>query len=350
MAATLGELAVRFGCELRGDPDLRVESIGTLSGAGPGALTFFVNPRLRAELQATRAAAVVLAPDAAEASPVPALVCRNPHATFARIAMLLHPSPPAAAGIDPSAVVSPAAEVAASAQVGPLAVVEAGARIGARARIGPGCLVGAGAVVGDDVVLVARVTLCYGVEIGARTIVHPGAVIGADGFGFAAERGAWIKVPQVGSVRVGADVEIGANTTIDRGAIDDTVIGEGVKIDNQVQIGHNVRIGAHTAIAGCVGIAGSATIGARCQLAGQAGIAGHLSICDDVVLTARALVVNDITEPGVYACAVPVEKFADWRRILARLKRLDILARRLGVLERRGRDPGRIGRDDEDDA
>lgn len=348
MAVTLGELAVRFGCELRGDPDVRVESIGTLSGAGPGALAFFVNPRLRDELRATRAAAVVLAPAAAADSPVPALVCAQPHATFARIATLLHPLRAAPPGVHPSAVVSPDAQVAPSAHVGPLAVIEAGARVGERAQVGPGCVVGEGAVIGEDVRLVARVTLCAGVVIGARSILHPGSVIGSDGFGYAPERRTWVKVPQVGGVRIGEDVEIGANSTVDRGAIDDTVIAEGVKIDNQVQVGHNVRIGAHTAIAGCVGIAGSATIGARCQLAGQTGIAGHLSICDDVVLTARALVVNDITEPGIYACAVPVEKFADWRRILARLKRLDILARRVNALQRRG--GAAAGRDDEEDA
>jgi UDP-3-O-[3-hydroxymyristoyl] glucosamine N-acyltransferase len=345
MGATLGELAVRFGCELRGDPDVRIETVGTLQGAGPGALAFFVNPRLRDALSRTRAAAVVLSAESATACPVPVLVAAEPHATFARIATLLHPPRPAAAGVHASAVVSPAARIAASASIGPLVVVEEGARVGERAQVGPGCVIGPGAVVGDDVVLVARVTLCQGVSVGARSILHPGVVIGADGFGFAPERRTWVKVPQVGGVRVGEDVEIGANTTVDRGAIEDTVIAEGVKIDHQVQVGHNVRIGAHTAIAGCVGIAGSATIGARCQLAGQVGVAGHLSICDDVVLTARALVVGDITEPGVYASAVPVEKFADWRRILARLKRLDILARKVEALARGGR-----GRDDEDDA
>mgnify|MGYP001768952339 CR=1 FL=1 len=348
MGLTLGEVAIRFGCELRGDPDVRVESIGTLSGAGPGALTFFVNPRLREPLRQTRAAAVVLAPEAADDCPVPALVCRQPHATFARIATLLHPVPVAPAGIHPTAVVDAAARIAPSAHVGPQAVIEAGATVGERAVVGPGCVVGAGAVLGEDVRLVAKVTVCHGVLIGARSILHPGAVVGSDGFGYAPQSGTWVKVPQVGTVRLGEDVEIGANSTVDRGAIDDTVIADGVKIDNQVQVGHNVRIGAHTAIAGSVGIAGGAIIGARCQLAGQVGIAGHLSICDDVVLTARAMVVNDIDEPGVYASGVPVEKFADWRRILARLKRIDILARKVNDMQRRGGSPGR--RDDEDDA
>ncbi len=348
MGATLGELAVRFGCELRGDPDVFVKTVGTLPGAAPDAIAFYVNSRLRRELARTRAAAVVIAPEAAADSPVPVLVAPHPHAIFARIAMLLHPLQAAAAGVHPSAVVSPSAHVAASAHVGALVTVGEGAVVGERAVLGPGSVVGERVTVGDDVRLVARVTLCDEVTVGARSVLHPGAVIGADGFGFAPERGAWIKVPQIGSVRIGEDVEIGANTTVDRGAIEDTVIADGVKIDNQVQVGHNVRIGAHTAIAGCVGIAGSATIGARCQIAGQAGIAGHLSICDDVVLTARALVVNDITEPGIYASAVPVEKFADWRRILGRLKRIDTLARKVSSLQRQAGagDP----RHDEDDA
>jgi UDP-3-O-[3-hydroxymyristoyl] glucosamine N-acyltransferase len=348
MGATLGELAVRFGCELRGDPDVYVRTVGTLPNAAPDAIAFYVNPRLRRELARTRAAAVVIAPAAGGDSPVPVLLAQNPHATYARIAMLLHPEPALPPGIHPTAWVDPQARIAASAHVGPMACVGAGTSVGERALVGPGCVVGTGVSVGDDVRLVARVTLCDGVRVGARSTLHPGVVIGADGFGFAPERGAWIKVPQVGSVHLGEDVEIGANTTVDRGAIEDTVIEEGVKIDNQVQVGHNVRIGAHTAIAGCVGIAGSAVIGARCQIAGQSGIAGHLSICDDVVLTARALVVDDITEPGVYASAVPVEKFADWRRILGRLKRIDSLARKVSSLQRRtgAGDP----RPDEDDA
>ncbi len=197
-------------------------------------------------------------------------------------------------------------------------------------------MLGRDVVLGADVRLVGRVTLGDGVVMGDRCIAHPGTVIGADGFGYAAENGTWIKVPQVGTVRIGADVEIGSNTTIDRGAIGDTVIAEGVKLDNQIQIGHNVRIGAHTAIAGCVGIAGSATIGARCQLAGDAGVAGHVNICDDVVVMARSLVGADITEPGIYSNALTVEKLGDWRRIAVRIRQLDTLARRIRALEGSG--------------
>jgi UDP-3-O-[3-hydroxymyristoyl] glucosamine N-acyltransferase len=334
MTLTLGELAVRFGCELRGDPDLRVASIATLDGAGPGSLCFFANPRLRDLLRATRATAVVLDRASAAQCPTAALIVERPHAAFARMAELLHPLPVAAAGAHPSAVLSADAQVASSAHVGAVAVIGARARIGERAYIGPGCVIGDDVVIGDDARFIARVTVCDGVTIGARCIAHPGAVIGSDGFGFAPDRGTWIKVPQVGSVRIGDDVEIGANTTIDRGAIEDTVIAEGVKLDNQIQVGHNVRIGAHTAIAGCVGIAGSAIIGARCQIAGGAGIAGHLTICDDVVVTAAGTVLNDIREPGVYANAVPVEPFGEWRRIQARIKRLDRMADRLAAVER----------------
>jgi UDP-3-O-[3-hydroxymyristoyl] glucosamine N-acyltransferase len=333
-AATLAEIAVRFGLELRGDPDATVASVGTLGGAGPGQLAFLANPRLLRQLGATRAGAVVLAPALAGSCPTSALLSPYPHAAFARIAAWLHPAPAQLPGIHASAVVAPDALVDPSASIGPLAVIGARSRIGARAVVGPGSVVGDDVELDADVQLVARVTVHHGVSIGARSILHPGSVVGADGFGYGPEQRHWIKVPQIGTVRVGVDVEIGANTTIDRGAIEDTVIGDGVKIDNQVQIGHNCRIGAHTAIAGCVGIAGSAVIGAHCQIAGGVGIAGHLSICDDVVLTAASLVFNDISEPGIYSSGIPVEKTADWRKVVARLKRIDGLARRVNALER----------------
>jgi UDP-3-O-[3-hydroxymyristoyl] glucosamine N-acyltransferase len=330
---SLGELAVRFGCELHGDPDRRVESIGTLGAAGPRQLAFLANPRLRTLLGQTRAGAVVLDAGSAADCPTAALVAANPHATFARIAALLHPTRQLPAGVHPSAVVGPGVLIDPTAAVGPLAVVGSGTRLGPRSSIGAGCVVGADVVLGADVRLVARVTLGDGVVVGDRCIVQPGAVIGADGFGFAAEQRRWVKVPQVGTVLIAADVEVGANTTIDRGAIGDTVIEEGVKLDNQIQIGHNVRIGAHTAIAGCVGIAGSAIIGARCQLAGQVGVVGHVSICDDVVVLARSVVASDIREPGVYSNTITAEKASEWRKIAVRIRQLDRIARRLSAVE-----------------
>jgi UDP-3-O-[3-hydroxymyristoyl] glucosamine N-acyltransferase len=330
---TAGELAVRFGCELRGDPDRRLTHVGTLGRADAGALSFFVNPRLRAQLAATRAGAVVLDDAAAAGFTGTALVAPNPHATFARMASLLHPPRLRPPGRHASAVVAADAEVAQSAHIAAHCHVGAGVRIGPGAEIGPGCVIDDGAAIGAHVVLVARVVVGPGVVIGERSIVHPGAVLGADGFGYAQEGAAWLKVPQVGGLRIGADVEIGANTTVDRGAIEDTVIDDGVKLDNLIQVGHNVRIGAHTAVAGCTGIAGSTTIGARCQLAGMVGIAGHLTICDDVVLTARTTVFNDIREPGVYSGGIPGEKYNAWRRIVGRLKRIERMAARIRQLE-----------------
>ena len=335
MSVSIGELAVRFGCELRGDPGVEVQRVATLSGADGGAVAFLANPRYRAQLAGTRAAAVVLDAASAGDCPVAALVCQNPHATYARIAALLHPRPAAVPGIHPSAVIDPGAEVDPSAHIGALCHIGAGAVIGARAFVGPQSLVAEQVVLGDDVQLLARVSVCRGVVVGARTMIQPGAVIGADGFGFAAEHGRWIKVPQIGGVRIGADVEIGANTTIDRGALEDTVIEDGVKLDNLIQIGHNVRIGAHSALAACVGVSGSTTIGRRCMIAGQVGIAGHLTISDDVVITARTGISHSITAPGVYSGHIPHEEATTWRRLVGRFKRLESLATRVKALERR---------------
>jgi UDP-3-O-[3-hydroxymyristoyl] glucosamine N-acyltransferase len=320
---TLGELAVRFGLGLQGEPDLRISRVATLSHADAGALSFLANTRYRRQMESTRATAVVVGPENAAGCPVAALIDPNPYLAYARIADLLHPQAPTAAGIHPSAVASAGARIAASASVGPLAVIEDDVEIGERVFVGPGCIVQQGARIGADSRLVARVNVCAGVRIGRRCIVHAGAVIGADGFGFAPDAGTWVKVPQVGTVQIGDDVEIGANTTIDRGAIDDTVVEDGVKLDNQIQVGHNVTIGAHTAIAGCVGISGSATIGKRCMIGGGVGIAGHLTIADDVVVTGCSLVSASIRHAGSYSSGMPAVETRMWRRMVAHLRRLD---------------------------
>ena len=247
---SLGELAVRFGLALRGEPELKVSRVATLSHADSGAVSFLANPRYRKQMEATRATAVLVGPENAAGCPVAALIDPNPYLQYARIAELLHPQSPDAPGIHPTAVVSPSARVAASASIGPLTVIEDEVDIGERVFVGPGSIVQRGAHVGAGSRLISRVNVCARVHIGRRCILHAGAVVGADGFGFAPDAGTWVKVPQVGSVRIGDDVEIGANTTIDRGAIDDTVVEHGVKLDNQIQVGHNVTIGAHTAIAG----------------------------------------------------------------------------------------------------
>jgi len=343
MPLRLAELAVRFGCELQGDPDALVERVAPLQEASPGSLAFLANPRYRRFLAGTRATAVVLDAGSAAGCPVAALVARNPYATYARIAQLLHPAPPVVAGRHPSAVIEDGANVDPSAYVGALTHVAAGATVGARAFVGPGSVVLAGAQVGADTRLVARVTLCEDVQVGERCLLHPGCVIGADGFGQASDAGVYVKVPQIGSVRIGADVEVGSNTTIDRGTIGDTVICDGVKIDNQVQIGHNVRVGEHTVIAGCAGISGSAVIGRRCMIGGMVGVVGHLEICDDVAITGRTMVSSSIRQPGVYSSALHADEAKRFRRNAARFRELDELARRVRRLE------GAAGAQGEDD-
>ena len=320
---SLGELAVRFGLTLRGEPSLTVRSVATLSHASAGALSFLANSRYRRQLDSTRATAVLLSAEDESHCPVAALIDPNPYLAYARIAALLHPPVSAAPGIHPSAVVAGGARIAASASIGPLAVIEEDAQIAERVLIGPGCIVQRGARVGADSVLLSRVNLYPGVSLGKRCILHAGAVVGADGFGFAPNAGTWVKVPQVGSVRIGDDVEIGANTTIDRGAIDDTVVENGVKLDNQIQVGHNVTIGAHTAIAACTGISGSTVIGQRCMIGGMVGFAGHLTIADDVVVTGCSLVSASIRNAGSYSSGMPTVETRLWRRMVAHLRRLD---------------------------
>ncbi len=329
MTFTLGELAVRFGCTLQGDPDVRVSRVATLERADAASITFLANPRYKRHLAQTQAAAVVLDPKLAAESPVPALLSPNPYATYARIASLLYPLPDAPAGRHPTAIVDPTAAVDASVAIGPHAVVEAQAVIGPRTVIGPGCIVMRGARLGSDTRLIANVTLYHEVSIGERCILHAGVVVGSDGFGFAPDRGAWVKIPQVGSVRIGDDVEIGAKTTIDRGAIEDTVIGDGVKLDNQVHIAHNVRIGAHTVMAGQSGIAGSTTLGQRCMIGGQVGVGGQLTICDDVAVTGKSFVSTSIRKPGLYSGSLTVDEAARFRKNAARFHRLDELVRRI---------------------
>jgi UDP-3-O-[3-hydroxymyristoyl] glucosamine N-acyltransferase len=320
---SLGELAVRFGLTLRGEPGLTVRSVATLSRANPGTLSFLANSRYRRQLESTRATAVILSAEDEAHCPVAALIDPNPYLAYARIAALLHPETAPEPGIHPSAVVAGGARVAASASIGPLAVIEEGAHIGERVLVGPGCIVQKGASVGADSALRSRVNLYPGVTLGMRCLLHAGAVVGADGFGFAPNSGTWEKVPQVGSVRVGDDVEIGANTTIDRGAIDDTVVENGVKLDNQIQVGHNVIIGAHTAIAACTGISGSTVIGQRCMIGGMVGFAGHLTIADDVVVTGCSLVSASIKKSGSYSSGMPTVETRLWRRMVAHLRRLD---------------------------
>jgi UDP-3-O-[3-hydroxymyristoyl] glucosamine N-acyltransferase len=333
LAISLGSLASQFGCELIGDPGSEVSRVGTLANAGPGAISFLANPAYRSQLEATAATAVVIPPEAAEACPVDALLAADPYLTFARIATALHPRPQHAPGIHASAIVDPAAIVHETAHIAPLAVIQAGSTVGPGVYVGPGSVVGTNCSIGEASHLSANVTLVDDVSIGSRAIVHAGVVIGADGFGHKWAETGWLKVPQVGGVRIGDDVEIGACTSIDRGSIDDTVIGSGVRLDNQIQIAHNCSIGEHTVIASGVGVSGSVTIGKRCIVGGKAGFVGHISVCDDAVITGAAVVTKDITQPGVYSSAFSAEKDSVWKRRVARFRRLDSLAKRVAALE-----------------
>ena len=348
MPVRLGELAVRFGCELRGDPDALVDRVAPLQDAAAGAVSFLANPKYRRHLAATGATVVVLDAASADQCPTNALIAANPYATYARIAQVLYPEPVPAAGRHATAVVDASASVDPTAVIGAHACIGAHARIGAHAQIGPGCVVLDHASVGTATRLVANVTLARSVRVGERCLLHPGVVIGADGFGHAPDTSGFVKIPQVGTVVVGNDVEIGANSTIDRGAIGDTVIADGVKIDNQVQVGHNCRIGEHTVISGCVGISGSVTIGRRCMLGGMVGVVGHLEIADDVYVTGKTMITHSIRKPGLYSGQLPFDEARRFRRNSARFQQLDALARRVRKLERGGADEPADEQDDND--
>ncbi|HEU4774853.1 MAG TPA: UDP-3-O-(3-hydroxymyristoyl)glucosamine N-acyltransferase [Lysobacter sp.] len=331
---TASGLAERFSLRLRGDGGVRILGVGTLAQAGPDQLAFLANPKYRHQLNATTAGAVVMRESDAEGYPGTALIASDPYTAFARLSALFEPLPSRPPGIHPSADIHPTARVADDAHVAAFVSIGANSRIEAGAVIGAGCVIGEDCVVGAGSELVARVTLVTRVRLGQRVRIHPGAVLGADGFGLAMDRPdegepRWIKVPQLGGVVVGDDCEIGANTAIDRGAIEDTVLEEDVRLDNLIQIGHNVRIGAHTAMAGCVAVAGSARIGRYCLIGGGAGITGHLEICDRVVITAMSLVTRSIREPGEYSSGTGLMDNRSWRKNAARFRQLDKMARQL---------------------
>lgn len=345
MRVTLAELAALLGGELLGDPATEISRIATLELADAQSIAFLANPRYVAQLAGSAAACVIVGPAQREAAAArgAALVCADPYLAFARLTQwwVARQRPRPAPGIDPRAVVEAGAHIAPSAHIGALATVGAGARIAPHAVIGAQCHVGAGAQVGEGTVLRPRAVLGDGCRIGARGLVHGGAVIGADGFGFAPVRAPeatgphWEKIEQLGAVWMGDDVEIGANTCIDRGALDDTVLEDGVKLDNLVQIGHNVRVGAHSAFAGCVGVAGSARIGRHCTAGGGAIILGHLELVDHVHITAATVVTRSILKPGQYSGLFPFDDNASWEKNAATLRQLHTLRDRLRALEKK---------------
>jgi UDP-3-O-[3-hydroxymyristoyl] glucosamine N-acyltransferase len=335
----LSDIQQALGGELVGAPDLLVQRIGTLGGADEQTISFLSQARYRSQLEGSRAACVIVAPalrdDAVRRGA--AIVTDDPYLYYARLTQwwAARQQPRAAGRRHGSAQVAADAVVAADADIGALAVIEPGACIGAGARIGAFCFVGAGVQVGEGSVLAPRVTLMAGVRLGRRCLLHSGVVIGADGFGFARSQQGWEKIEQLGGVQVGDDVEIGANTCVDRGALDDTVIEDGVKLDNLIQIGHNVRVGAHTAMAGCVGVAGSARIGRRCTIGGGAVVLGHLELADDVHISAASVVTRSIHKPGQYSGVFPLDDNAAWEKNAATLRQLHALRERLRALEKK---------------
>lgn len=334
LTMTLGQLAEALGAELKGPEALQITGLATLQEAGPGQLSFLANKQYRKYLDHAKAGAVLLkAEDAATFAGI-ALIVPDPYLAYARVSHLFDRKPKAVAGIHPSAVVAEDAQVDASASIGPFAVIEAGARIGANVSVGAHCFIGARCVIGEGGWLAPRVTLYHDVTIGKRVVIQSGAVIGGEGFGFANEKGVWQKIAQIGGVTLGDDVEIGVNTAVDRGALSDTLIGNGVKLDNQIQIAHNVQVGDHTAMAACVGISGSTKIGKHCMIAGGVGMVGHIDVCDNVFVSGMTMVTRSITEPGGYSSGTAMQPLADWRKSAARIRQLDEMAKRLQQLEK----------------
>jgi len=331
----LSEIAAKLGGRVLGDAEVRISQIASLETAQPDQISFLTNSKYRAQLSSTRAGAVILGEGDAAATGMPRIITDNPYAYFAKVSAMLNPLPEARPGVHPGAFVGAGAKIDKTASIAATTVIGEGAVIGAHSVIGEGCSIGANVVIGKRALLYPRVVIYHDCVIGDDMIAHSGAIIGSDGFGIAMDEGRWIKIPQIGRVVIGNDVEIGANTTIDRGALDDTVIEDGVKLDNQIQVSHNVRIGAHTAMAGFSGIAGSSTVGRYCQIGANAGIAGHVRIADHVVVAAYTLVTKSIREAGSYTGAFPFSKTEDWRKNAVQLRHLGDLAQRVKTLEQR---------------
>ncbi len=333
MKLTVAEIAAKIGQSYEGDGDVEISRVATLANADSQSISFLSNPSYLKDLKVSKAVAIILSDaDKHEANSAAVIISDNPYLSYAQTAQLLYPRPLVEASIHPSAVVHEQAQIGAGVSIGATVVVEAGAVIASGVSIAAGSYVGKGVTIGVDTMLAPNVTLLEGVMLGARNIIHSGAVLGADGFGFANDRGSWVKIPQVGGVIIGDDVEIGACTTIDRGAIGDTKIGNGVKLDNHIQIGHNVTVGEHTAMVACAGIAGSTTVGAYCNIAGGVGIAGHLTIEDGTTITARSMVTHSLKK-GVYSSGIPVQETGEFRKNAVRFRRLNELFKRVKKME-----------------
>lgn len=333
---TLAELAEHVGATIHGDEHIRVHSIGTLAAAQEGQISFLSNSKYRSQLASTQADAVILHPNDLEHCPCAALVMDNPYVGFAKIAQMLDTTPCAANEISSCAHVDPHVQLGSNVSVGANAVIEDGAVIGDNVQIGPGCFIGKNANIGEDTKIWPNVSIYHEVVIGKGCLIQSGTTIGSDGFGYANDRGEWVKIPQLGKVIIGDNTEIGANTCIDRGALEDTIIGKGVIIDNLCQIAHNVTIGDHTAIAGCTVVAGTTSIGKYCVIGGMVGINGHMEIVDKVQITGFSMVTKNIKEPGVYSSGMPATTNREWRKNMVALRNLESLNKRVKSLESKG--------------
>ena len=330
---TLGQIAKHVGGIVQGDEQYEVSSIATLQNAQSDQLSFLSNKKYRKYLAETGAGAVIVSNDMASSVPKYAIIVDDPYVAYAKAASLLNPAKKKQAGIHPSATVGADTTIHPSAMIAAQVVIGSGVSIAEEVMIGPGCVILDNVTIGDSSSLIANITVCDNVQIGKRAIIHPGVVIGADGFGIANDNGKWINVPQIGCVQIGDDVDIGANTTIDRGAIDDTIIANGVKLDNQIQVGHNTVVGENTVIAGCVGIAGSTIIGKNCIIGGGAGLGGHLELVDGVMLTGMTMVTKSIKQAGSYSSGIPAEETHHWHKNVIRYRQMDKLAERVKQLE-----------------
>lgn len=329
----LQQLASMLGANLIGDPDCEITGIAALDKDASGKITFLENPHYKKFLAVTNAACVLIKDEYRDEVKTNALIVKDPYVAYAKISMLFDDTPPAEPGIHASVVLGKECIIDPTVSIAPYCVIGNKVKIEKNVRIEPGSFIGDETEIAEGTRICARVVLYHKTKIGKRVLIHSGAVIGSDGFGNANENGVWRKIYQLGRVVIGNDVEIGANTTIDRGAIEDTIIEDGVRLDNQIQIGHNVKVGAHTAIAGCVGIAGSTKIGRHCMIGGGAGISGHIEIADGVIITAMSGVGKSITEPGIYASGLPAMPHRNWWRILARMMNIEQFVKRLTVLE-----------------
>lgn len=330
---TLAEIAARLGGDVHGDPQTRISRVATLAGAGAGDISFLANRKYKSQLQGCQAAAVILAPDAADGFAGARIVTSNPYAYYARVATLLYPARAGFSGVHASAV--SASELPASVAVGPHVVIGRNVQLGENVVIHANTVIGDGVTIGADSIIYPNVTVYAGCTLGARVIIHSGTVIGADGFGFAPDGRTWVKIPQIGAVTIGDDVEIGANTTIDRGALEDTVIGEGAKIDNLVQVAHNCQIGAYSVLAGCTGIAGSVTLGEHCIVGGAGMISGHVTLAPGTTISGGSLVMKSINQAGLYTSVFPLDSHDEWVRNAAHIRRLSKLAERVAELEKK---------------